>query len=173
VLIGFYHVPIAALTMGLAMVLAARRAGVLTVAALGVVLTFCNSFAHVSPIIWLAIPTLFCSILIGAGMQGLASAGFADRKWVLLAAIVTGIAAGATLLAATKYFQVLLGFASPYSKLFTQTGQLYILATIAVATIFLSARAKTRLLSLRWAVLCSAMAVDIFLSARFIADKIH
>lgn len=173
VLIGFYHVPIAALTMGLAMVLAARRAGVLTVAALGVVLTFCNPLAHVSPIIWLALPTLLCSILIGAGMQGLASAGFADRKWVLLAAIATGIAAITMLLPATEYFQALLGLASPYAKIFSQTGKLYILATIAAAAIFLLARAKTRLLWLRWAVLCSATAVDIFLSARFIADKIH
>ena len=49
---------------------------------------------------------------------------------------------------------------------------MYIFGAIAVAIIFFMARAKLRIAALRWIILCSAMAVDIFLGARFIVDKI-
>ena len=49
---------------------------------------------------------------------------------------------------------------------------MYILGTIAVAIIFFMARAKVRAAALRWVLLCLAVAVDIFLGARFIVDRI-
>ncbi len=170
--IGFYHVPIAALIMGFAMLLAARRLSVIAILLLGTVLAFCNSLLGVSPIIWLSIAVLCCSVIIGAGIQGLASAGYADRKWVLLTAMIMAALSIVTLLLATKYFQIFAGLGAKYAKLLVETAKMYILGSVAAIIIFFIARAKLQLRWLRWIVLCSAMAIDIFLGARFIVDRI-
>lgn len=169
-LVSFYHVPVTALMMGFAMLLATRRIGVILILCLGTILALCNSFVSVSPIIWLTIPVLCCSVLIGVGTQALASAGYADRKWVLLAAVVPCILAIGTLLMATKHFQIFAGLGSSAARLFTESAKMYILGAITTAIIFFLARAKLRVTTLRQVMLCAAMAVDIFFSARFIVD---
>ncbi len=171
-LIGFYHVPIAALVIGFMMLFAARRWGVLCIFAAGVILAFCNSFFGVSPAIWLMLPALCCSVLIGMGMQGLVSAGFADRKWVLAVSILMLALAVIALLLATKYFQVFAGLADKYAACLTETAKMYILGAVAAAILFFMARAKLRMHWLRWFILCSATAVDIFFGAGFIVDRI-
>lgn len=171
-LVGVYHIPIAALLMGFSMLLAARRLGIITIFALGIVLACCRSFLSVSPVMWLTMPVLCCSILMGAGMQGLASAGFADRRWVLVTAIIMGVLAIVTLLLAIKCYQIFAGLGRGYAKLFIYSAEMYIFGAIAVAIIFFMARAKLRIAALRWVILCSAMAVDIFLVATFIVDRI-
>ena len=171
-LVGFYHIPIATLVMGFSMLLAARRFGVLIIFSLGVILAFCNSLFNVSPIIWLAMPVLCCSVLIGAGMQGLGSAGFADRKWILATAVIMAVFSIAVLLLATKYANTFAGLGSEYAKLFTETAKMYILGAIAVAIIFFMTRAKLRVHWIRLVILCTAMGVDVFLGAKFIVDKI-
>ena len=171
-LIGFYHIPIAALVMGFSMLLAARRFSIIMIFTIGIILAFCNSFFGISPIIWFTMPMLCCSVLVGAGMQGLASAGFADRGWVLAAAAIMCTLAIVTLLLATKYFQTFLGLSAGYAKLFTEAGKMYVLGAIVAAIIFFMISAKLRMQPLRRIVLYAAMAVDIFLGARFIVDKI-
>jgi len=170
-LIGFYHIPVAALIVGFSMLLVARRFGVIVILAIGTTLAFCESFFEVSPIIWFTIPMLCCSVLIGEGMQGLASAGFADRGWVLAAVMIMCALAIVTLLLATKY-QTFLGIGAGYAKLFTEAGKMYVLGAIVAAIIFFMARAKLRMRQLRQVVLYAAMAVDIFLGAMFIVEKI-
>jgi len=154
------------------MLLVARRFGVIVIFAIGTTLAFYESFFEVSPIIWFTIPILCCSVLIGGGMQGLASAGFADRGWVLATAAIMCTLAIVTLLLATKYFQTFLGMGAGYAKLFTEAGKMYVLGAIVAAIIFFMIRAKLRVRQLRQVVLYAAMAVDIFLGARFIVDKI-
>jgi hypothetical protein len=171
-LIGFYHIPIAALVMGVSMLLAARRFGIIIIFTAGTILACCGSFFEVSPVIWLAIPVLCCSVLIGAGMQGFASAGFADRGWVLAAAAIMCILAIVTLLLAAEYFQTFLGMGAGYAKLFAQAGKMYVLGAIVAAIIFFMIRAKLRMHRLRQVILWAAMAVDIFLGAMFIVDKL-
>jgi hypothetical protein len=171
-LVGFYHVPIASLIMGFAMLLAARRLSVIAIFVIATALAFCDSLFDVSPIIWLSIPALCCSVLIGAGAQGLASAGYTDRKWVLVAAGIMAALSIVTLLLATKYFQVFTGLGAKYAKLLVETAKMYILGTVAAVIIFFIAHAKLRLRWLRWIVLCSTMAVDILLGARFIVDRV-
>ena len=171
-LVGLYHIPIAPLIMGFFMLIAARRLGVMIIFTFGTILAFCDSFLNISPIIWFAIPVLCCSVLIGAGTQGLVSASFADRKWLLVTAVIMAVLAIVTLLLATKYFQIFAGLGNSYAKLFTRTARMYILGAITVAIIFFMARAKLRIRWLRWVILCSAMAVDIFLGAGFIVDRI-
>ena len=170
--VGFYHIPIAPLIMGISMLLAARRFGIMIIFCLGTILAFCDSLFNISPIIWLAFPVLCCAGLIGAGTQGLVSASFNDRKWVLAIAITMGLLSIATLLLATKYFQIFAGLGAEYAKLLTKTAQMYVLGAIAMTILFFITRAKLRVQWLRWIILCSCAAVDIFLGARFIVDKI-
>ena len=205
-LVGFYHIPLASLIMGFAMLLvpleglsrggilqrgrflkglAVRRLGIVAIFAAATILAFCDSFFDISPIIWLAVSVLCCSILIGVGMQGLISAGFADRKWILFTAIVMGVLAIVTLLLATKYFQTFALLGSGYARLLTEEAKMYILGAITIAMFFFTVRVKlqTHLLHpVRWrlclshgvkaGLLCATMGLDIFLGARFIVDRI-
>lgn len=171
-LVGFYHIPVAALVIGFSMLVAARRFGIMALFASGTILAFCDSFLCVSPIIWLTIPVLCCSVLIGQGMQGLVSAGSADRKWVLMSAVIVMVLSVVTLLLATKYFSIFAGIGTKYANLLVDTAKMYIIGTVAVAIIFFMSRARLRIHWVRLVVLCSAMAVDIFLGARFIVDEI-
>jgi len=170
--VGFYHIPIAAFVIGFSMLLAARRFGIMIILCLGTMLAFCDSFLNISPTMWLTIPVLCCSVLIGTGMQGLCSAGFADRKWVLMAVVIMIVLSLTTLLLATKYYDIFAGFGSKYAKLLVETAKMYILGAIAVAILYFMARAKLRVHWLRWVVLGLATMVDIFFGARFIVDEI-
>jgi hypothetical protein len=179
-LVGVYHVPVAALALGLAMVWKARRYGILLLAAAGFGLTFSRSFLDagkvawlgVSPILWLSIPMVWCAVLSGIGLQGLIEAGPADRKWILAAAILLGILAIVTLLLAAKCFQVVLGLADGYARLFVKTATIYLAGAGATGIIFFMARQNVRLHWLRWALLCTALGVDIFLGARYLVDSV-
>jgi hypothetical protein len=171
-LIGFYHVPIAALIMGFSMLLAARRFAVLAILCVGAALAFCPPFLDVSPIVWLALAILCCSVIIGEGMHGLILAGHADRKWVLVTAVIMGVCSIVTLLLATKYFEFFAGLGTKYAKLLVAAATMYILGTVAVAILYFMTRIKLRINWLRMIILCAAMAIDLFLGARFIVDKI-
>jgi len=171
-LIGFYHIPTAALIMGCAMLLAARRLHIIAVFALGLALACCKPILNVSPIIWLAVPVLCCSVLIGAGVQGLALAGPADRKWLLAAATVMATLAITALFLATKYFQVFLSLGDNYARLFVQTAEMYVLGAVTLAVLFFIARAKIRANAIRWIIISLSIAIDILFGARFIVDHI-
>jgi len=121
---------------------------------------------------------LCCSVLVGVGMQGLASAGFADRKWLLTITVSMAALSVVMLLPAVVFDLQFVLFNLRFSignwqveKLLTKTAKMYILGAVAVAIIFFMARAKLRIRWLRWVILCSAMAIDIFLGARFIVDR--
>lgn len=170
-LVGFYHIPIAPLIMGCAMLLAARRLHIIAIFALGAALGCCKPFLDVSPVMWLTIPVLCCSVMIGAGIEGLTLASRADRKWLLGGALVQAGFAIAALLLATEYFQFFLSLADKYARLFVQTAEMYILGAVTLMILFFLARAKLRVRAVRWAILSLAVAVDIFLGARFIVNR--
>lgn len=177
---SLYHVPIAALVLGLAMMFRARRYGVLLILVTGFALTFCRSFlapAHlewlgISPILWLSIPLVCLSVLAGVGLQGLIEASFSDGKWVLLAGIISGVLAITTLMLAAKYFQAIFGLGDGYARLFVEAAKMHLIAAIAAAFVFAMTHLKLRVPSLRWFVLCAAIAIDVFLGAQYIVDKI-
>jgi len=170
--VGFYHIPIAALVMGCAMLLAARRLSIIALFAVGVGLGCWGPIFKVSPVMWLSIPVVCCSVVIGAGIQGLSLAGPADRKWVLAGAFVQAGFAIAALFLATKYFQTFLSLADKYAKLFVRTSEMYVLGAVAMLILFFIARAKLRIRAVRWAILCLSIAVDILFGARFIIDRV-
>lgn len=158
---SFYHVPIAPLLIGLSMLLAARRFGILAILCVGLVLGFCCCILHVSPIIWLVIPLLCGSILVGAGMQAVTAAGFADRMWLLGTALVMALLSLLTL-----------KLAFTFNRLFTQATEMYLLGAAVVFVLYFMARLMLRLPNVRWVLLCLALAVDIFRCAQFIVDKL-
>ena len=159
--VGFYHVAIAPLIIGLAMLLAAKRHGILVILLTGLVLGFSNAFFNVTPIMWVTIPTLGCAIIIGEGIQGLTDAGFSDRKWVLTTAII---------LAALSILQTAL--AAKFAAAFSQGAKMYMLGAVVVGTIFFILKAKMRIGWVKMLILCLAMAVDIFFGARYIVDML-
>jgi len=171
-LVGFYHVPMGAIVMGLAMLVTARRYAVMAIFAIAAILAFADSLLGVSPIVWLLVAVLCCSILAGAGMQGLICAGFGDKKWILFTSAVSAALAIATLLLATECFQVFLGLGHGYGKLLTEAATMYVLGAITLAILFFIVRAKLRLGFLRLLLLSGTMALDIFLGATFIIDEI-
>ncbi len=178
--LGVYHIPIAALVLGLVMVWKARRYGILLIAAAGLVLAFSRSFLSsgsvawlgVSPILWLSIPMLWCAVLCGIGLQGLIEAGPADKRWVLTVAVLLGILAIVALLLAAGGFKMFSGLGNGASRLFLQTAEVYLVGAGAIGFIYLLTRQNLRLHWLRWAILCAALGVDIFLSATYVADKV-
>lgn len=170
-LVGFYHVPMAALVLGLALLFSARRIGVMLLFVAGIALACLPSFLDVSPIMWLTVPGVICSVLVGVGVQALAEVSSADRRWVLMTTAIMAALAIVTLLLAAKYFQLFAGLGNQYARVLVWAAVMYILGTIAAGIIFFVARAKLRLIGLRLVFLCSAMAVDIFLGARFLVDS--
>jgi len=171
-LAGFYHVPLAGLIVGFFVLVAARRLKIMAILAVPAILAFCHSMFAVSPIVWLAITMLCGSVVVGAGMQALIYAGPADKKWILAASIVMGTLAVATLLSATECFQTFTGLGSGYAVLFVHTAEMYILGAIAMAILYFIVRANLRVHPVRLLVLCAPMTLDVFLSARFVIDRI-
>ncbi len=172
VVAGFYHVPIVALAMGFSMLLAARRVGVISVFCIGGALAFCNPVLEVSPVVWLTIPVLCCSVIIGVGSGGLISAGAGDRKWVLASALIMVALSAVTFFLAMKYRNTFAELGLKYAKLLAESAKMYLLGAITVAAIYVMSRAKLRAHWLRLILLCAAMGVDIFFGARFIVDKL-
>jgi hypothetical protein len=173
-LIGFYHVPIAALVMGSAMLIAARRYGIIAIITSSTILAFCNSVnssLQISPLIWLSVAILCFSVIIGAGFQGLASTAFADRKWIFANSIILGSMAIMTLLLATHYFQVFLSLADGFAKLFTAEAEMYILGAVVLAICFFMTCGKLKMHLLREILISITFAIDIFIGTEFIVDK--
>jgi hypothetical protein len=171
-LLGFYHVPVAALIMGISMLIVGRRFGIMIIFLTGLIPAFCPSIINVSPILWLSIPILCCAVMVGEGIQGLSGASYADRKWVFFSALIMGVLSLFALLLATQYFQGFAGMGDKHASLFLETARMYILGMVAVTISFLIARGKVRLYWLRLVILCSAMAIDIYFSSQILVDKV-
>ena len=174
VLTGFYHLPTASLFMGFVMLFAARRVGIIVVLCLGLVLAIGGiSFLNISSIIWLAIPVLCCSILIGAGLEGLVSAGRSDRFWVLGAFVIMTALCLVSFQLSVRYASILADLTGVnYSVLLADTGKIYLAGAILTAGVFIFAQTNLRLRVFRIILICGAMAADIFWSAGYIVDKI-
>ena len=171
-MIGFYHVPLAGLIIGVWMLVCSRRIGVMVIFGVGTVLACFGPVLQVSPIVWFALPVLCCSILIGEGMQGLICAGDSDKGPLLTTVALMGLLAIALLLLATKYFQSFAGFGDDYARLLVTGGVMYLLGAVAVAIIFFTAKVGLRASLLRQVILIASMSIDIFLGARFIVDSV-
>jgi len=172
VFVSFYHIPVAPLIIGIAMLIAAQRIGIILIFLLGAVLAFSNPFLEISPVIWLTIPVLCCSVLIGAGMQGLTAAGPADKIWFLLTTAVMAALSAVAILLSAKFAVAPPQISLDSATLFLKTAKTYIIGAFLVAFFYFTALSKLHIALLRLLILSAAMAADIFLSAGFIFDRV-
>ncbi|MBE0537744.1 MAG: hypothetical protein IH624_18950 [Phycisphaerae bacterium] len=158
---SFYHVPVAALVMGLCIYFASGRMGAMIVVVGAIALAFAGPVAQVSPVVWAVIPMLFGAIVIGLGMEGLAWAGPSDGRWLLFCAAATAIiTAGCTYLGFTE------------GAIYHRTALLHAGGLLSVGVIYALTRAHLRLHPLRWMLLSAALALDILTSGKQIADML-
>jgi len=161
-IISVYHVPLPAFLMGLCMIIAARRMGIMVIMASGLALAFSKPlFNQVPPVMWTLVAMLVVSVLVGLGMEALAWAGAADRRWVLFCAAATAVIAGGCL-----YLTV------SESSLYRLPAAMHTLAFVTVCIIYLLERARLRLHALKWTLLSVTMGLDILLCGRYIIDDI-
>ncbi len=172
ILPGVYHAPVAALFIGMVMLIMSRRYSVMITLAIGLILSLSRAVFEVTPFFWLVIPVLCLSVITGEGFDGLISCGYKDRKWILASGIIVLVGAVTCLMMGTKYAFVIAGLADKYVRLFRQAAVMYIIAAVAVGAIFFLAKGKARLKWIRLGIISSAMVVDIFLSARYIVDHV-
>ncbi len=172
---GFYHIPLAGLVFGLFMLVKARRFGVLLIVAAAVTLAFyprINIYLQICPLLWLAIPMLCGSIIVGVGLQGFISSGAADRKWILYIVIIMCAAAIASLLLATKLFQIFLSLGDRYAILLCKDAMFYILGAVAAGIVYFINSTGVRLHWVRLAILTCAVCLDVLFTAGYIIGTI-
>lgn len=158
---GFYHVSAISLLMGFFLYFAAGKIGIMIIVLGGVFLGFSNPFFQVTPVVWGLVPVLFCSILVGLGMQGFALAGRNDTRWVLICIASVCILAVIT---------AVLGLGG--NKAYLQAAGMYGLAGVTGGCIYFMAKTQSRWITARWLLLSVSMGVDIVISAQHIVDKI-
>ncbi len=171
IFIGFYHVPLAAMLLGLVMFIKAKRLGFLFLLVVTIVLAFSNPVFSVSPVIWLSLVTLCLSIMIATGTEALITSGKSDSTWLLITTIITAIISMTCLLLATKYFGFFAHLADKYAHLMVFEAKMHMLTFISCAIILIIARSQSRLKSLRYLLIFSACLVDILASSSIIISK--
>ena len=157
---AFYHVPVAMIIMGIFIYAAARRFSILLLVGLGFALAFFDTFTVVSPVAWAIVPVLFCSILAGLGMQGLAWAGKGDKKWIAITAMLTVSLAVVAMLNPNP------------SNVTVIANSMYWMIAAILAAIYFIAKASLRWHKLRWIMLSAALAMDVVFGATYLIDKI-
>lgn len=169
---GFYHVPPAAILMGLFMLFASRRYGIILLLAAGAIFSTARPLLDVSPLIWFSITAACCSVLAAAGLEGFVYSGPSDRKYILIVASILLVAAGVSMAFAARMADVFAGLGRGYEKLFVSGTLAYLVSVVIIAGIFLMTKAHVRMKWFRWALLGGAMAADIFVGAEFIVDRL-
>jgi len=173
ILIGLYHVPLSFLVLGLAMMIKGRRWLPIVVFGVGVALVFWDPLQEVSPLLWLTVPLVLASLWVGLGIQGLAYAGYPDRTWVWVAAVLQVILGFVMLLLSGRFFQYPLWLGHTYARWFVKTGKLYILGSLGFGLVYAGMiRGRSRLIALRQILVCLVLGTDIYFSARYIIDLV-
>ena len=171
-IIGIYHIPIAALVIGFTMMIKAKRFAALLILIAAILLSCIKPFLYVSPIIWSTIALLCCAVITAEGFQGLICAGKADKKWILIASLVLMSLCLIAIIFTARCQSIFAAQGLQYARIFTYTAKIYILGAIAIAILFLITHLNLRLHWLRWLLLIGPAVIDIIISAQFIFDNI-
>lgn len=163
VVFGLYHGSLIFAVMGVFVYIKLQRIALLIPIAAGFVLSFSQPVFLVSPIVWAAFPILFLAVLCGLGFQAFLWAGKADTKWIVTCA------AAATALAAFTAGIMITPFAG---RVFELTAILYALTAVALWILLALIRLNLRWPWFKWAILTSAITIDLLFSARYLVDKI-
>jgi len=152
--VGFFHLPLAALVIGLAIFIKNRRIGSKILILIALTASFYKPILNVPPVFWLSIPVVVCSVMIAAGFQAIIITGKGDWKWIAAASAVSIAAAvSAFILAAGS------------QDFFIESAKLHTLAALALLTILFITRAGLALHKTRLVILLAAVSVDIIITA--------
>ena len=166
---GLYHVPLAALTLALVMVVKAKRWPILAVTTAGLVLAGFSSLLQVSPMIWLCVAMTWMAVLVGLGLDGLVWAGWADRGWLgAVLVVVSGVGIGALVWASYAGYHG----ASDSLMPLIHTFRMYGLAAASVGLILAIVLVQVRLLPFRQVAIFVAVGLDLVLTARLLVDAL-
>jgi hypothetical protein len=159
--IGFYHVPLIMILMGLLVFAVSGRETLLLPVLVGVILSLLGPILDVTPIIWLSFPALFLSVMSGLGIQAMAWAGKADRFWIGLCALA------ALILSATNY---ILSRSMSEPTPYIHAAFLFLIAAAGVGIIFGLTCKSIRLTWLRWFILFGLCTYDIVVTSPSLVD---
>jgi hypothetical protein len=154
--IGFYHVSIAGLIMGVILLLETKRLWTIALFAITICAAFYRPLFNVPPVVWASIPVMLCSVMIAAGLEAIILAGAGDSKWLL------------TMMA----ILILFGLFSVLLTGVSGAVGLYGIGVAAVLLIFFIARGNFAWHSTRMLILYSAVFVDIIISTRHVMGMI-
>jgi hypothetical protein len=167
-LVGCYHLALAPLLLGMGMLIKARR-WMMAVPIVAAILLCClPPVCHVSPLLWLTIPHVLGALVVGIGTEGILYAGRADRRWlwgsvlVFFLLAVTGGILGHPVLADR------IGPLPGRAVLLLESTKFYALGILVMTMMAIAAHLQRRLMWLKTGVLCGAIAVDLYVCARFI-----
>ncbi len=162
--IGLYPNAFILAVMGLFVYLAVLRISVLLPVLAAVVLACLQPLLNVPPVIWLAVPMLFFSVLAGLGAQAFAWAGASDRKWVWICMLLAIVLLGICLVKILLNQQTV--------GMFRLWAILYAAACLMTSVVFLLARRQIRWHLFRWILMTGAVGADLFLAGRLIATAL-
>ena len=154
---GFYHVTMAGLLMGIAVLIRTKRFWTIIIFAVAAFAAFYKPILNVPPVVWASIPIMFCSIIIASGLETIILAGASDGKWLL---------AAVSLLLLLSVLNVSL------TGVFSISASLYAIGLISVLFIYFIAEAHLAWHPLRMLILYSAVFIDILISTRHVIDAI-
>jgi hypothetical protein len=162
---GFYHIAIAPLIFGMFLFFRIHRIGAIAFCVVGIALACYAAIGETTPIVWALLPTLCFSIVAALGLEGLVIASAADRDSLANCAVCMAAVAAASAIVAFNA-------ATGMDTLFFRAAAWYTAAAFAVYLILLLATKERRARIFRWSLLSLLLAVDIFLAARTIIDKL-
>ncbi len=161
--IGFYHMPLMMILMGLFVFAVSGRETLLLPVLVGVILSLLGPILDVTPIIWLSFPALFLSVMAGLGIQAMAWAGKADRFWIGLCVLAALILSG---------FNYMLSLSNPQSAPYVHAAWLFFVSAAGIGVIFLLASKSIRLTWLRWIILFGLCVYDIVMTSPALVDSL-
>ena len=162
---GFYHAALAPLIFGLFLFFRIHRIGAILFCLIGIGLACYAVIGQTSPIIWAALPMLCFSIVAGLGLEGLVIASEPDRTALANCSVCMAVLAATSAIVA---FKAHMGT----DVLFFRATAWYAASAFAVYFILLLAVKDHRARVFRWTIFSLLLAVDIFISARTIIDRL-
>lgn len=146
--------------MGAAVLVKARRFGIIGLFILTLAAAFYKPLLNVPPVVWASIPVLICSLVIASGLETIILAGKGDDKWLLFA------------IAVLLLFSIADVFITPHQATIPLSAALYGIGVVAILGIYFIAEANLSWHFIRMIILYSAVFLDIFVSTKHNIDLI-
>lgn len=169
ILSGVYHIPTAALVIGLTMLMKARRWPVIIVFVAALTMATWPPLALGHPAVWLCLASMWAAVMAGVGTDGLIWAGWPDRRWISVGLLINACLAGCSLgwaFLLTKHDPAYPIDDLLYVFRMYGAGMAWLALVLAVVLV------RERLIGLRQGLAIVAIGIDLVLSSRSIVDTL-